>query len=267
VPVALVSGEADAAVSDSLEAPVWMAEHPGLVLLGPFTRDRKAYLMPSDSDRLATDLDAWLLAREADGSLERLRRGHLGAAAAASTGQAAPLRALLASLDERLSLMPLVAEAKARLGLPVEDRERESRVLAAAVADASETRCPAPLPGASPRPLEAESVRALFQAQIDAARAMQHAEFAKRPPAPDAADTATNARQDLETRLRPALLRIGARMTRLLSCLPEDLDAGAVEVAVQLELGARDLPEPHRRAIAEAIVRVARRGASQQTSQ
>ena len=53
---------------------------------------------------LADDLDAWLLEREADGTLAALRASHLGEGAAAPV--ATPLGALLAALDERLALMP-----------------------------------------------------------------------------------------------------------------------------------------------------------------
>ncbi|MDX1650761.1 MAG: transporter substrate-binding domain-containing protein, partial [Myxococcota bacterium] len=106
-------GEVDAVVTDTLEAPHWEARLPGLARLGPFTRDRKAYLLPADAADLAAELDAWLLAREADGTLAALRDRALGEAARPT---ATPLAALVAAVDERLALMPLVAEAKRASG-------------------------------------------------------------------------------------------------------------------------------------------------------
>ncbi len=60
-------------MTDTLEAPLWQSLDPELGWLGPFTRDRKAYLVRADRPGLAADLDAWLLARERDGSLARRR--------------------------------------------------------------------------------------------------------------------------------------------------------------------------------------------------
>ena len=45
----LLAGEADAAVTDTLEAPVWLAGTSGLHVLGPYTRDRKAYWLPASA--------------------------------------------------------------------------------------------------------------------------------------------------------------------------------------------------------------------------
>ena len=121
---ALLAGDLDAAVTDSLEAPHWKRGAEELGQSAPFTRDRKAYLVRADHPTLAADLDRWLLDREADGSLAKLRREHLGDAAEART--ATPLAALVAAMDERLALMPLVAAAKRRAGLPLEVPEREA---------------------------------------------------------------------------------------------------------------------------------------------
>ena len=63
------------------------------------------------------------------------------------------LAALLAALDERLALMPLVAQVKRARGLPVEVPERETRVLDAAVAAVGEAAAAARagLPARPPR--------------------------------------------------------------------------------------------------------------------
>jgi cyclohexadienyl dehydratase len=78
---ALLSEDVHAVVTDTAEAPLWMESAEGLKLLGPLTRDRKAYLIGADRPGLAADLDRWLLEREADGSLGALRRRHLGESA------------------------------------------------------------------------------------------------------------------------------------------------------------------------------------------
>ena len=75
----------------------------------------------------ARDLDAWLLAREADGTLAALRARASPAPARAPT--ATPLVALAAAIEERLSLMPLVAEAKRARGAgasPAQERRWSS---------------------------------------------------------------------------------------------------------------------------------------------
>ena len=66
-------GAVDAAITDTAEASVWQSELPDLVALGPFTRDRKAFLVAAGAAARAADLDAWLLGREADGTLDALR--------------------------------------------------------------------------------------------------------------------------------------------------------------------------------------------------
>ena len=70
-------------MTDSLEAPQWRRGAEELGQTASFTRDRKAYLVRADRPTLAADLDRWLLDREADGSLDKLRREHLGEAAEA----------------------------------------------------------------------------------------------------------------------------------------------------------------------------------------
>ena len=75
VRAALIEGRADAAITDTVEAPHWR-RGTDLRLLGPFTRDRKAWLLRADSGEEAARLDRWLLAREADGSLSRWRMRH-----------------------------------------------------------------------------------------------------------------------------------------------------------------------------------------------
>jgi cyclohexadienyl dehydratase len=202
VPRALAAGEVDAVVTDTLEAPHWLAELPGAVAVGPFTADFKAYWMPADDADLARRLDDWLVAQEASGRLARWRTKWFGEVA--STRTAAPRAALLAACDERLALMPFVAGYKREHGLAVVDPEREARVLDAAwdavVAAADELALPAP-----PR----APVLAFYRAQIDVAVEVQR-RLIESPAEP------TPSPWDLATELRPALIRIGDRMARLL---------------------------------------------------
>jgi cyclohexadienyl dehydratase len=236
---ALASGRADAAVSDSAEAVHWQRAAGGLRAIGPFTRDRKAWLVRADRPELVAELDAWLLAREADGSLARWRERHLGAAGPAT---AEPLAALLAALDERLALMPLVAASKRARGLPLEDLAREARVLDASV---ESTRRAASLAG---RPVpDPESVRGLWRAQIDAAKTVQRAAWDAPRSAPAVAPP------DLESALRPALARIDARTARLLLALEAPLACDATAGAAREALRTPALSEAHVRALARGV--------------
>jgi len=210
----LVEERVDAVVTDGAEAPHWEARAgEPLARIGPLSRDRKAWLVRPDRPELAADFDAWLQRREADGTLAALRSEWLGKNSAAT---ADPLRALLAAIDERLALMPLVAVVKRRDGVPLVVPEREALVIDRAL---EELRAEARRVGREP-PHHAR-VRALFQAQLDAARQVQ-SRAVKDP------DYQPEETPDLDGALRPALLRIGERQARLLLALPPGLDAGAV---------------------------------------
>jgi cyclohexadienyl dehydratase len=215
---ALLAGEADAAVTDTLEAPGWLAGTSGLHVLGPYTRDWKAYWLPASASERARDLDAWLIAREADGTLAALRTRTLpGSAREAS---ATPLVALGAALEERLALMPLVAEAKRASGAPVRAPAQEQTVLAAA---ALSVRDAAARAGASAP--DAAAVREFFGALIDGAREIQERTLAG-PPSSDPP-------ADVDRSLRPALARISERIAWLLVQLPPRLDEPAVKHALE----------------------------------
>jgi cyclohexadienyl dehydratase len=235
---ALLDYKVDAVVTDDLEQSHWREQAPGLRALGPFSKDRKAYLWGIENAELARTLDAWMLARERDGTLAELRTEHLGPA---RPTVATPLGALLAAIDERLHLMPAVAAAKRRAGLPVRAPEREEKVLAAAGASTS-----AAATQAESAPLPELRVRALFRAQIEAAIAVQQAVLST-PPDPNAPTL------DLETDLRPALLRIGDRIAWLLVRLPGPLDPSDVDRQTAEALDAHGLDSRHVAAIADAI--------------
>lgn len=241
---ALQSLSVDAVVSDSFEAPLWQEQDPDLIVLGPFTRDRKAYLVRSDRGALAADLDAWLVAREQDGTLGALRRRYLGADARPT---ATPLPALVAAMDERLSLMPWVVAAKRRDVRPIADPAREKLVVDAALAavrSAAERRGVEPPPDAA--------VEAFFRAQISAAVQVQLAAGrASEPPDESSAP-------DLEQALRPALLRIGERIAELLVLLPQDLEPRAVGAALRDGLHSPWLSQGSRGELAEALTQLQR---------
>jgi len=126
LPDKLAAGEVDAIVTDSAEAPHW--RRPGWGSLGPLSADYKAVFFPLAQDALAERVDAWLTARESDGWLAARRRLWLGDAQA-SDAAAAVRCAVVSQVALRLALMPAVAAAKHKAGLPIEDAAQERRVL------------------------------------------------------------------------------------------------------------------------------------------
>ena len=240
---ALADGKVDALVTDTREAPRW---EPGLgevERLGPFTRDRKAYLWRADAGARAEVLDAWLLAREADGSLARWREQLLGEPGPPT---ATPLEAVVAAIHERLALMPLVAEAKRATRRPVRDVPREARVLAAAVEAVTTRAADAGVPAPDP-----DAVSAFYRAQIEAAVAVQEQVLAGEP---DAARPVL----DLQLQLRPALLRVGERLAWALVRLDVPPDRLDLRRRMADELAPLGVAPGHARAIADAIVDWAR---------
>src|SRR2546422_266200 len=206
---------------------------PQRAVAGPFTRDRKGYL--GRDPALVAELDAWLRAREADGTLAALRARWLGPERArARSAFASDLDALVALVDLRLAFMPAVAAAKQKTGRSVEDPGQEARVLAAVRARAAE------------RGLSPAAVEALFRAQIEAARDLEK-EFLAHP---EEVDTL-----DLEREARPPLARISELIVARAADLAADpgplaaLDPGRVAETLDGSL-TRAM---HRRAIASAI--------------
>lgn len=251
VPGRVAAGAADAAITDVWEAPRWRARIGGARVLGPFTRDRKAALVRADRPDLSERLDAWLLAREADGTLAALRGAWLGREAAAGPATAAPLPALLAALDERLSLMPWVAAAKARAGRPLVDRAQEERVIEAAVraADAAAAAAGTPAPPAG-------AVRELTEAWIQLALRVQ-----ERSLAAGATEGAAGAPPDLDTVLRPAVARASARIAFFLVRLGALPDEASLVAAAREALRAPHVAPEDAPFVASALARYARSSA------
>ena len=213
VRLALVDGTADAVVTDSLEAPHWLKALSGVATFGPFTEDRKAYWWAADKGVLAGELDSWLVAREANGTLAHLRAAVLGISTLPSTAD--PLHALLAAIDERLALMPWVARSKRAGGIAIEDRAQESRVLAASwqVVQHAAQRAELEPPGQA-------QVTALYGSLIEAAKQVQHrAVESNNGPQNDEPHAKAS---DLQEVLRPALLRIDERLAGLIVALHQE---------------------------------------------
>jgi cyclohexadienyl dehydratase len=158
LPDLLRRGKLDAVISEELEARTWPVKQ--FVILGPFTRDRKAYAVASTFPDLLQQINDWLAAREADGWLNEQRRRWLGEGATLSPAQAG-FEALVTAIDLRLQLMPFVAAVKRREHLPIEDPVQEARVLERVRATATKAG------------LNADDVTELFRTQIDIAKTLE----------------------------------------------------------------------------------------------
>jgi cyclohexadienyl dehydratase len=243
----LANGTADAVVTDTLEAPHWQGKtQVALRTIGPLTRDLKAAWFPPENEQEAARFDRWLLRAESTGQLDSLRQEY-----GLPEGRTArPLAALLSSLDERLTLMPAVADAKQILGTAIENPAREEIVLDSAVlaiqdaAHESRTTPPSPI-----------AIRRLFRAQIEAAKwiQIQHLQNAARELAPAGPAERSDARSTLDETIRPALIYLGDRISMLIiACVAEPRENLAyADVARALE--RHDLPESNLRELYHAL--------------
>jgi cyclohexadienyl dehydratase len=125
----VLRGEVDAAVSEQLEVRAWPVD--AFAVVGPFTRDRKAYAVAPQHIDVLQRLNDWLVVRERDGWLNDERRRWLGDTAAWTADEAC-FEAIAAAIDLRMELMPRVAAAKRQRNLPIADIAQEKRVLAEA---------------------------------------------------------------------------------------------------------------------------------------
>lgn len=257
VPLRLAAGRAeeraDAVLTDDLEAPHWQHQLPATRAIGPLTRDAKAAWFPIGSEPLVRDFDDWLQGFEASGALAELR-ARFGLAGHRT---AEPIPALLASLDERLALMPQVARAKAALSLPVTDAGQEARVhesLRRAVERAAMAR------GSEP-PSDTDR-RRFVDALLRAARFIQEREQASPGPIAASGTDRDAARSALDDRIRPAIGFISERIARLVvaaRCAPPDRSPGGDEAepddgSPSGRMPASCLP-PSRRALSQALAR------------
>ncbi len=136
-------------------------------------------------------------------------------------------------IEARLALMPAVAQYKHAHDLPIEDSAREAVVLEAATQAALRF-------GLAP-----DSVRPLFRAQIEAAKAIQQLT----PAAP-----AGIAIRDLHADLRPALGRIGTQLNAALAVAVADLPQLAETLPERLTHSG--VPAAHAAAIGAALAGV-----------
>ncbi|MFL7965051.1 chorismate mutase [Pseudomonas kielensis] len=123
-------------------------------------------------------------------------------AGAASTPAPEALTPLLNAIGERLAIADQVALSKWDSGKPVEDRQREREVIAAAVAQAPAYK------------LSGETVEAFFAAQIEANKMVQYinlSDWALDGKAPDL------PRPDLVGQIRPQLDRLQKRLLQQLA--------------------------------------------------
>ncbi len=243
VPLALRAGEVDAVVTDTIEAPHWRDQLGETQTVGPLTRDRKAWWVHPERAALAEDLDRWLLEREKDGALAAARSAWLGYSGATRTAR--PLVALVAAVAERLALMEAVADAKRELAIPVHVPEREASLVRRAGESAAREARDAGLP-----PANGEALAAFYRAVFRAAREIQEGRLAE--------NSSAEAAFNLDRDLRPALVRIGEKISRLVVRLPRGAGDGLESVAVREwigeELGPLGLSRDSVSAIADGIV-------------
>lgn len=224
----------DAVVSDSAEARAWQPY--GFVLLGPFTRDRKAYAVPLRGAQLIPALDAWLAAREADGFADAQRRTWLGAAASRSADDMC-LEAIASAIEIRLQLMPYVAAVKHRDGLPITDLRQEARVLAGTKKAAGEAG------------LEWPSLRPLVRRVIRLSKVVQRS-------APPVAETATLDLGGLRLAVRTAGAQLIAELGRCQRALRQPGATVRLRQALAPLTASLPLPAAELQDLAAAVRRV-----------
>lgn len=238
---ALEDGHLDALVVDSVEADTWTQKESPLVRSESFTRDRKAFLVRADAEALALDLDRWLLEKQRDGTLARFQIEYLGPGA--DTGGAAPLPALIAAIDERLSLMPPLGALKRDSGIALEVPERDAADLDAATAlvlefaRAREDGAPPPA---------SDAIRKFFEILLQAEREIQWKAVK------DLYREIDTDQMDLDA-LLASLDRIERRFAPLILELSDTLERSVVRSAVEDGLRAERVSSARRRALSNAI--------------
>ena len=200
LPAIILSKNADALLTDSLEVDSFLNPHPELHALPSFGNDSKAILMNSSNVDLRKWTDEWLLQKEVEGYLTCARRTWLGS----SDREYIPLRikGLLSLLDIRFALMRGIAEYKRMHGLPIEDRARESIVL---------EEIESQIARSVPPPLSKHLLAAaedFFSLQIELAKRLQKVSLNSVGSVPR---WAKNRR--LRTELRPAISGLNRRIT------------------------------------------------------
>ncbi|MES1177024.1 MAG: transporter substrate-binding domain-containing protein [Myxococcales bacterium] len=189
LPGLLESGRAGAIVTDSFERKAF--EKPGWKVRCEPSLWRKVYWLAPGQEQLAARVEDWL----------RSHSARIESAQQRWFGERQPLDAmgnLSDLLARRMAFMPLVAGAKAKLGLPIEDLPREKVVLDSAAASARKVGLP-----------EA-ATHDFFALQIELSKAVQRR-------------SSDETRLDLAQQIRPALSELG---DRILAAVVEARSAG-----------------------------------------
>ncbi len=252
LPQFVLEDQADALLTDSREAPSFLAAHPTLHALPGFGRDRKAYLLRSTDVTLRSWIDTWLAEREADGFLARTRTQWFGAAH--GEGPSIVVAGLFALLDLRLALMPAVAAYKRAHDLPVEDRAREQALLKRLTDQAQ-------ISG-----LSANAIKSFFRTQIDLAKQVQQETLTAHAHLPDWARGL-----DLQTQLRPALAELSRRIVYELDQVSHEMRRLSLETFseqqfqswAEHEITTQQLSPQAKQHMGEAIWKVVQAGESQ----
>jgi len=189
LPELLASGRAGAIVTDSFERKTF--ERPGWTVRCEPALARKVYWLAPEHAELAAQVDGWL--RRNSVRVQSAQQHWFG-----EQQRLDALANLSDLLARRMAFMPLVAGAKAKLGMPIEDLPREQLVLDSAAVSAQKAGLP-----------EAET-RAFFGLQIELSKAVQ-----RRSSEPSTLDLAQH--------IRPALNELG---DRILSAVAEAHAAG-----------------------------------------
>lgn len=246
LPELVVTKQADTLVTDSLEAPHFLAVHPSLSALPGFGRDRKVYLLRRSDTALREWLDTWLIAREGDGFLQTLRMRWFGGDTHATPH---PLSALFACLDLRLALMPAVADYKRRFNLPITDQQQEQAVLKQGAAQARETK------------LDEQKMQQLFRIQIKLAKQVQRAFLQNHQR--QLVFPAWAQGLHLTTDIRPVLLELGTRIVHeLVRAAPALQERDTLLHLAEEEITASILSLEERRQLGEALWQVGQPGGS-----
>ena len=164
----IIAGRADLMITDAVEARLQQRLHPELCAVhpeAPFDFSEKAFLLPRDWVWKAW-VDQWLHQALEDGSLGRVQEKWLAWPWNGGAG-VDQVAALLTLMDERLALMPDVARYKWNSGGAIEDLPREQSIIAALATQAAVAGVPAAW------------AEAFFRAQIEAAKSVQRALFAR----------------------------------------------------------------------------------------
>jgi chorismate mutase-like protein len=226
LPALLAGGAVAAFVTDSFEVSSRPVVRGAAVRCDPL-RDRKVYwIAPARAADLGPRIDGWLAANES--RVAELRRRWWGDARTHDD-----VDDLVDRIARRLELMPEVAAWKRAHARPIDDLDREARVLERVEARAQAAG------------LEPSGVVRIFELQIDLAKAIERRAAADTP------------HVDLEGELRPLLLRIGDEIVAGLAAVAP-IEPGALDEDRLVPLGAL-LTKDEVARLKEALIAVGRK--------